>query len=146
MKRIVIATDGSDGARQALEQGFALASDAGADVSVVYVRRSPNSFMGAPYYQDVITEEARHAKSVMDDARVRATRFDVETEYDVLEGDPVEEVLALARLRHADLIVVGSRGVGILSRVVLGSFSKAIVHRADRPVLVARTPAAVAAA
>jgi nucleotide-binding universal stress UspA family protein len=65
MKRIVIATDGSDGARQALEQGFALASDAGADVSVVYVRRSPNSFMGAPYYQDVITEEARHAKSVM---------------------------------------------------------------------------------
>jgi nucleotide-binding universal stress UspA family protein len=146
MKRIVIATDGSDGARYALEQGFALASDAGADVSVVYVRRSPNSFMGAPYCQDVVTEEARHAKSVMDDARVRATRFDVETEYDVLEGDPVEEVLALARSRHADLIVVGSRGVGILSRVVLGSFSNAIVHRADRPVLVARTPAAVAAA
>lgn len=138
MKRIVIATDGSDGAGDALEQGFALASELGAKVSVLYVRPGPVSFLGAPYYQDVITEEARHAREVIDDARVRASRYDAEVDYDVLEGDPVNGVLALARSRDADLIVVGSRGLGTVSSVVLGSVSKAILHRADRSVLVTK--------
>lgn len=146
MKRIVIATDGSDGAGQALEQGFSLASDVGAEVSVVYVQPGPSSFLGAPYYQDVITEEARHARTVIEDAKLRASRYGAEVEYKVLEGDPVDTVLELARSRDADLVVVGSRGLGTLSSVVLGSVSRAILRQADRPVLVARTPAHVTAA
>lgn len=151
MKRIVIATDGSDGAGDALEQGFALASELGAKVFVLYVRPGPVSYVGAPSYQAVINEEARRAREVIDDAKVRASRYDVDVEYDVLEGDPVNGVLALARSRDADLIVVGSRGLGTVSSVLLGSVSKAILHRADRPVLVmkprvlSREPAELAA-
>ena len=146
MKRFVIATDGSEGAGQSLEQGFALASTVGAEVSVVYVRPSPNSFLGASYYQDVIIEEARHARTVIDDAKVRASRYGVEVDYEVLEGDPVDTVLALARSRDADLLVVGSRGLGTVSSVVLGSVSRAILNQANCPVLVAKTPARVTAA
>jgi nucleotide-binding universal stress UspA family protein len=140
MKRILIATDGSNGAGHALEQGLELASQVGADVVVVYARPSPTSFLGAPYYQDVITEEAQHARGVITDAKLYATRYDVEVDYEVIEGDPVEAILSIARSRDVDLIVVGSRGLGAVTSLVVGSVSNAILHQADRPVLVAKAP------
>lgn len=144
MKRIVIATDGSTGAGHALEQGYELGAELGADVSVVYVRHAPAGFLGAPYYQDVITDEAQHARGVIADARLYATHYDVEPDYEVLEGDPAEAILDFAQARDADFIVVGSRGLGRVAGALLGSVSKEIVQRADRPVLVAKAPAAVA--
>lgn len=147
MKRILIATDGSSGAGHALEQGLELASQVGADVVVVYVRQSPMSFLGAPYYQDVITEEAQHARGVITDAKLYASRYDVDVDYEVVEGDSVEAILSIARSRDVDLIVVGSRGLGGITSLVLGSVSNAVLHHADRPVMVAKTPVrAVAAA
>lgn len=145
MKRIVVATDGSAGAREALEQGLELAAELDCEVSVAFVRHAPSGFLGAPYYQDVVTEEAQHARAVIADARVYAERFDIEPDYEVLEGDPAEAILDFAEARDADLIVVGSRGLGRVAGAVLGSVSKDIVHRADRPVLVAKARAAVAA-
>lgn len=145
MKRILIATDGSQGAGTALEQGFELAQDVGASVTVVYVRHSPTSILGAPYYQDMISEEARHARGVIADAKLYATRYDVEVAYEAVEGDPVDTILELARARDVDLIVVGSRGLGAVRGLVLGSVSNAILHQADRPVLVAKGHSPVAA-
>jgi nucleotide-binding universal stress UspA family protein len=145
MRRIVIATDGSSGAGDALELGYELAADTGADVSVVYVRHAPSGFLGAPYYQDVITDEAQHARGVIADAKLYATRYDVDPDYDVLEGDPAEAVLDFAQARDADVIVVGSRGLGRVAGALLGSVSREIVQRAERPVLVAKARAAVAA-
>jgi nucleotide-binding universal stress UspA family protein len=146
MKRILIATDGGQGAGAALEQGFELARDVGAAATVVYVRHSPSSILGAPYYQDMITEEVRHARGVITDAKLHATRYDVEVAYEVAEGDPVDAILDVARMRDVDLIVVGSRGLGAVRSLVLGSVSNAILHQADRPVLVAKPPVRVAAA
>ena len=145
MNRIVIATDGSSGSRHALEQGFDLASALGADVSVVYARHAPYPFLGAPYYQDVLTEEGRHARAVIADAKLYAIRYDVEPDYEVLEGEPVDSILAFADSRDADLIVVGSRGLGRVAGTVLGSVSKELIRRAERPVMVAKDRAHVAA-
>ncbi|HEX2291956.1 MAG TPA: universal stress protein [Gaiellaceae bacterium] len=145
MRRIVIATDGSTGAREALEQGFELAAEVGAEVAVAFVRHAPAGFLGAPYYQDVVTEEAQHARGVIADAKLYAMRYEVEPDYEVLEGDPAQAVIDFAQAREADLIVVGSRGLGRVAGVVLGSVSKEIAQRADRPVLVAKARTAVAA-
>jgi len=61
---------------------------------------------------------------------------DVEAEGEIMEGDAAEEIVELARARDADLIVVGSRALGSLAATLLGSVSHAVVHGADRPVLV----------
>lgn len=136
MKRILIATDGSDGAGLALEEGLSLAAELDAEAFVVYVREAPTSFLGAPYYEDVIAA-----------AELQAARYDLDIYFEVIEGDRVEAILALARSRDVDLIVVGSRGLGAVKGIFLGSVSSALLHRADRPVLVAKARVhAVAAA
>ncbi len=58
-------------------------------------------------------------------------------------------IVELARSRDVDVIVVGSRGLGAVAGTLLGSVSRAVVHDADRPVLVvphAAVPAQLAGA
>ena len=138
MKRIVIAYDGSEGSREALEQGVELARTAGAVATLVYVRHTPLPIVGDPFYERALSKELHRGRDVLAEARVFAVEAGVVTETELLEGDPAEQILDLARLRGADLVVVGSRGRGAVAEALLGSVSHAIVHGADRPVLVAR--------
>jgi nucleotide-binding universal stress UspA family protein len=132
-KRIVVATDGSAGAALAVEEGVWLAKMLDAQVLFVAVVRSPFAFLGDPYYQRALTEELMKARSAVRAAIPFADERHVAYEMEILQGTPADAILRFARDRNADLIVVGSRGRG-----VLGSVSTAVVHHADRPVLVAR--------
>ena len=51
MKQILIATDGSPGGYEAVDQGLALAATAQARFTVVYVRKPPHEILGDSYYQ-----------------------------------------------------------------------------------------------
>lgn len=55
-----------------------------------------------------------------------------------IRGEPRTEILRKAKELNADLVVVGSRGMGMIKRAVLGSLSDYIVHHATCPVLVVR--------
>jgi nucleotide-binding universal stress UspA family protein len=144
MKRIVIATDGSDVAAHALHEGFFLAAATGANVSVVHVRHTPSTVLGTPYYEEAVEESSLDTEAVMLDARLSGMRYDVEAEYDVIGGEPATAIVDFARARDADMIVVGSRGLGRVVGAILGSVSRAVVQHADRPVLVAKARARVA--
>lgn len=54
----------------------------------------------------------------------------------IYEGLPVEHILAEADKRKADLIVIGSHGLGVLQRVFVGSTTLAVLKRATCPVVV----------
>ena len=145
MKQIVIATDGSDAAGHALHEGFFLAATTGAKVSVVLVRDNPSTILGTPYYEDAVEHASLDAEAVMLDARLTGMRYDVDAEYEVIGGDPAMAIVDFARAREADMIVVGSRGLGRIAGAILGSVSSAVAQHADRPVLVAKAKARVAA-
>ena len=138
MRRIVIAFDGSDASREALEQGVALARAAGAVATLVYVRHAPFPLVGDPFYARALGRELRRGRDVLDEARAVAREAGVPAETELLEGEPAERIVELAQLRGAELIVVGCRDRGALAEALLGSVSQAIVHEADRPVLVAK--------
>jgi nucleotide-binding universal stress UspA family protein len=137
-KQILIATDGSVGAAVAVEEGVWLAKMLSAKAIFVAVARSPLPVLGDPYYQRALTADLAKARAAIAAAIPVAEERHVSYETEIVEGSPAEAILELARARAADLIVVGSRGRGAVTGAVLGSVSSEIVHRADRPVLVAR--------
>ena len=139
-KQIVIATDGSAGAAVAAEEGVWLAKKLDADVCFVAVARAPRALLGDPYYQRAITAELARARAAIDAVAPFADERGVRYEQEIVCGKPSEEILRVAREREAELIVVGSRGRGAVTGL-LGSVSTAVVHGADRPVLVARPSA-----
>ena len=138
MKRIVVAYDGSEGSREALAAGVETARATGAVATLVYVRHTPLPIVGDPFYERSLSRELHRGRDVLAEARAFAADAGVAAETELLEGDPAQQILDLARLRGAELVVVGSRGRGAVAEALLGSVSHAIVHGADRPVLVAR--------
>jgi nucleotide-binding universal stress UspA family protein len=137
-KRFLIATDGSPGGREAVRKGMELAREASAETTIVYVRHAPLPVLGDPFYGRVLSHELERGRVVMDAASADAAIAGVEFETEILEGHPPEAIVELARVRDIDLIIVGSRGRGAIAGAVLGSVSEAVVHRADRPVLVVK--------
>jgi nucleotide-binding universal stress UspA family protein len=138
MKQILIATDGSPGAQLAVEEGVWLAKMLGAKAIFVAVARPPLPLLGDPYYQGAVSADHGKARAAIAAAIPAAEERSVPYEAEVVVGVPAEAIRELARTRNVDLIVVGSRGRGAVTGAVLGSVSANIVHRADRPVLVAR--------
>ena len=137
MKKILVATDGSEHGRNALDEALELAASVGATVTILYVRHTPLPVLGEPFYQRVLSDELRRANETVTIAAAVAHSMGVEAEIEVLEGDPAGRILELARLRDVDLIVIGSRGLGPIAGALRGSVSREVVQRADRPVLVA---------
>jgi nucleotide-binding universal stress UspA family protein len=136
MNRILVATDGSSGGREAVERALELASATGAHVSIVYVRQGPHAMFGDPYFERTLAAELQAAHAVLEEAAARAATIGVEIEPEIVDGDPAGEIVRLARMRNADLIVVGSRALGAFAATLLGSVSRTVVDHADRPVLV----------
>jgi nucleotide-binding universal stress UspA family protein len=143
---IVIATDGSAGAWVAVDQGVWLAKMLDAKVRFVAVARAPYPILGDPYYQRALTADLAKARTAIADAILAAQERRVPYETEILEGSPAEKILEVAETHGADLIVIGSRGRGAITGTILGSVSSAVVHRSDRPVLVARPNARARAA
>jgi nucleotide-binding universal stress UspA family protein len=135
MKTILIATDGSTCGQVAEDEGVRLAAAAGAHVVLLHVQRSVDPSSYRPGEVSALTTES-HA--ILDRALAKATEAGVDGEAEIAEGDPAKEIVEAARLRGADIIVVGSRGLGRISSVLLGSVSREVLSRADRPVLVVK--------
>jgi len=140
MKQIVIATDGSPAAREAVVFGVALAADEGSAVTFVHVL-PPDEFVAARLAPPLVLPHpvaVDDTETALREAEELAMQAGVAYALERISGEVVDEILAVAEARQADLIVVGTRGHGAVAATFLGSVSRGLVSRADRPVLVVK--------
>jgi nucleotide-binding universal stress UspA family protein len=132
-KRILLPTDGSEDAVRAAEAASDLARRCGAELHVVHVWHDVRGFA----HDFVKRELRRQGQEILDEQvkRIRASGGEVTKAY-LRKGRTSNEVIALSKEIDADLIVVGSRGLGTVRRILMGSQSEEIVHHAQIPVLV----------
>jgi nucleotide-binding universal stress UspA family protein len=143
MKKILIGTDGSEVGSAAVDVALDLAADEGAEVVFVHVV-SVLDF--APHLDEKAELPPQRmprpeADLVLREAIELAESRGVTARAELLIGYPPKQIVRLARDIDADLIVVGSRGLGRVKSAVLGSTSREVLAHADRPVLVVRDSA-----
>jgi nucleotide-binding universal stress UspA family protein len=139
MDKILIATDGSASAGEAVGFGLDLAEKQGA--SVVFVHVVPQLEWAAVAGPAPV--KLPHVPSDADRQPLRvalelAEARGVTARTELLVGNAVDEIVAYADTVDADLIVVGSRGHGAIATALLGSVSHGILDEAMRPVLIVR--------
>lgn len=138
-QHILLAIDGSPGALAACTQAAHMARAFGAAITIVHVAvpRSPRNSMSPTEALRVTAEAESTGYGLLATAQGLVAPL-VPCRTALHFGVPAEVICDLATELTADLVVVGSRGLGRLDRLLLGSVSTSVVQRAPCPVLVVR--------
>lgn len=146
-KHILIATDGSELAKKAASEGFALAKSLGAKVTAVTVTEQWNAIAMAAKAERGPTnpieayEQHAHAAAdrILDDIASSASASGIScATLHVKDRPPADGIIDAAKSSGCDLIVMASHGRRGLSRLLLGSQAARVVTASDVPVLVCR--------
>jgi nucleotide-binding universal stress UspA family protein len=142
---VLIAYDGSDHAKAAIEQaGHNLRTPRQAIVLSVWQPLGAIPFWGVPYAKvppSMIEDAEEQAKRVAAEGAARAEEAGFTAEAAVVEGSPVwEGIVQTAEEKGAGILVLGSHGRSGVRYVTMGSVATAVAHHAKRPVLICRMP------
>jgi len=144
LERILIAIDDNPSSAAAIEQGLAVAADEGAHVVFVHVVSIVGEqFVPDDGVPDRVPDRARTV--VLVDAAAAADAIGVPCTTELLVGYPPKQIAALANDLDVDLVVVGSRHLSRVKRLLLGSTSRGLIGEMTRPLLVVPEPAPVPA-
>jgi nucleotide-binding universal stress UspA family protein len=141
---ILLATDGSDEAKLATQAATELSRETGSEVHVVYVLPAPAQLIGHHLYSDETRESLiggaeRDAETFLkEQAEKISSDGGKVADTHLRSGDPDKEILRAAEALGVGLIVIGSRGLGAVSRALMGSVSDSVVRHAHCPVFVVR--------
>jgi nucleotide-binding universal stress UspA family protein len=159
IKKILYATDLSENARYAFGYAANIANRFEARITILHVLEEIShgatirlaTMLGENKWQEL---QDRNIHDVLDTIRTRLETFcqDVSKELEecpylvddviIKQGEPVEIILSQAKDIGCDLIVMGTRGHGILGDVMMGSTATRVVRRSQVPVLIVRLPKA----
>jgi nucleotide-binding universal stress UspA family protein len=141
--KILLATDGSEEANLATTTAADLAHKTGSELHIVNVRLPPvyiePTSEVAHWISSIEERERKEAQQLLDAQaeQIKALGATVAQTH-VRLGRPDEEIVILAEEIGAELIAIGSRGLGGMRRVLMGSVSDSVVRHASCPVLVVR--------
>ena len=133
MKNILLAYDGGEPAKRALAMAIELTKTFDANLSVVSVVPVRNGRSPIDPWDD----RSVHAQELLE-ARQLLREAGVEAEMIEPAGEPAKEIERITRAGKFDTVVIGSRGLGALDRMLQGSVSEHVATHAEATVIVAR--------
>jgi nucleotide-binding universal stress UspA family protein len=138
MTTVLVPIDGSEPAHRALD--LAIRSSQGkpeARIHALYVHPTIDvpgtvrAFVTLEQMRELATEQSR---PTLDGAAARLTAAGIDHTVEMLEGDPAEVIARRARELDCDAIVMGSRGMGRIANLIIGSVATKVVHLTTLPV------------
>jgi nucleotide-binding universal stress UspA family protein len=147
-KLVAVGTDGSSSATSAVTRAAQIAADAGAKLLIVcaYERSARSNDRDRAEAESALGDEAykiigaNPAEEKLRDARDVARRAGAEEVNTVaVEGEPVQAICDKVELHHADLVVVGNKGLASFAGRLLGSVPAEVSRRSPTDVLIVHT-------
>lgn len=137
--KVLIAVDGSDQAKEAIEKAVALSKNMEVTYSLVTVVPPPVSYAGAygPGWQDVNTLE-EWGKATLSPYEELLQEKGIKFESKLLIGDPATSIRQAAKEQGCDLIVLGHHGMGGVAGTMMGSVTFKMIHRTETPLLIVK--------
>ena len=139
LNKILVPIDGSKNSFRALEMAITIAKQFDATIMCAYsINMQPHSeFQGIVSVDKELNKEI---KKIMADAKETATKNRVSFKEKIMRGDIGYNIIKLAHNKKEkfDLIVMGSRGRGVVKELFLGSVSNYVIHSSKIPVLVVK--------
>ena len=144
-RSIVVGTDGSETATQAVKQAVELAKATGAKIELVSAyepvsgQRLREESTQVPEDMQWMVNPREDVDATLDSAEELAAEAGVTVEKFARQGDPADAILDVAEETKADLIIVGNKGMTGARRFLLGSVPNKVSHHAPCSVLIIRT-------
>ena len=137
--KILLATDGSEEAELAARTAADLAGKTGSELHLVHVLVLPPETLYDPFGTDAREEFEKRGRARLEELteKLEASGGAVEGAH-FRVGSPDAEIVAQAEEVGADMVVLGSRGLGVMRRALMGSVSDSVVRHAHCPILVVR--------
>lgn len=135
--RILVATDGSEYSRKAVDKALELAAYSRGLLTVISVLEiSPHIYAVAP---ELTEEKIKLNEKIVDEVKKLAASRGIQAEGTVREAECANEVITdVARKKNIDLIILGSHGRTGLKRLLMGSVTESVIAHAPCPVLVVK--------
>jgi nucleotide-binding universal stress UspA family protein len=137
-KQIVVAIDGSEHSHRALEYAKHLAECTGASLWLVHAFPHTSDLLGFEQYEQLVARRTGVGQAVLEEARELLGETTLNVNEELLEAPAAEAILNVVEVQKADLIVMGTRGLGSLRGLLLGSVSSKVVQHAYCPVMLVR--------
>ena len=140
--KILVPTDFSQPADEALEYARTLGAHLGASLHLLHVMHEPLLAEGLAAEAAIATAPSLHDETVAETRRGLASRSRGTASAEFAVGDTVANIVAYASRLGADLIVMGTRGRTGMAHLLLGSVAEHVVRTAPCPVMTVRQPVA----
>ncbi len=135
---IIVALDGSSHSLKALDCARELAEKHGSKLILLNAFHETSELRGAEGFNEKVGKRRRKGEEIIKAARERLGDVDTDVEENLIEGPADEAIISVAESRKADLVVMGTRGLGSLKGLLVGSVSKTVTRDAPCSVMVVR--------
>ncbi|MBU4261091.1 MAG: universal stress protein [Proteobacteria bacterium] len=143
---ILVPLDGSERAEVILSHVIELAKKFSAKVILLEAVEQKLIYTGdleisgtAAKADDELAKQTKNAESYIAGVKGKLEQQNIQVTTRIMQGPPVEAIIAMAKQENADLIAMASHGRSGIGRVFYGSVAAGILHRVDRPLLIIRS-------
>ncbi|MBB6445320.1 universal stress protein [Bacillus benzoevorans] len=136
--RILVAIDGSKMSNKALKSALQIAKERFSKVGVIHVEKNVmiSENMTTDSIDEIYSKINHEVDALFDEAKSLAEDEDLEIETHYVMGDPAVQIVKTAEQGNYQLIVMGSRGLGAIKGIVMGSVSYKVLQLSHCPVLI----------